>query len=163
MLGNDQNNRPFLIFLSGASLIIWGVISYQVWWGVHYEAPLPDNEPGFAVSFEDTAKTENTNKKIDFDSISRNPFHPILKKAKRRKARKPHVKSKPAPTLPPIFYVGYLGGQDKNLAIFETENGATKIVTKGDWIGEVKLLRVEATRAQVAFKKKTFFIPLKSN
>lgn len=140
--------------LSVVVLAIWGVIGYQI-----YSALNPSEEE-FAVPEVPVVFQSETNKIKDTFSIQNNYRDPFLGKLPEQKAqpvvqqvRKPVIKD--SIIFPTVAYQGMVQNAAGKEAVFSVSvNGVASILSVGQSIQEVSLIKGNAQEITVSYKGK---------
>lgn len=164
MKADSKQNKGFLLLLSVASLLVWGIILKQLFWGITFE---PDQA---VVEYRTATPPAVTPKNNYYDNFRkageplRNPF---------RGAGNPHPKKLPAtkktasqpqkiPT-PALSYVGYLEGHTGRLAILEGSKGQSFICAVGDSIDGMAVRKIDKLLVMASYKGHDFELRLSQN
>lgn len=142
MFKEVKNNKVFLVILTSASLVIWGVIVYQIIWGANYE---PEYVPVKRSNrYVPQASREKDNEFMESLAELRNPFMPAVIRAKQNfPVRRAAVTAKPKPPSLDMKYLGFLKDKSGSLAILEGQDGETKICEEGDRFAGMRVARIE--------------------
>jgi len=161
---NSKNNKFFLALLSGSSLVIWGIIVYQILWGMNYDSGMDDTGFSAPVKQQETVIESPGNEAFSGKGKNiRNPFKPAYIQQKQKSVPKPRPMKNiaPAPQPPEIRYIGFLADQRGCLAILETTNGNTSICSVGDSLQGIHLTKIERNQVSVSFKGRFLQLPLR--
>lgn len=167
----NQNNRFFISVLLIISIVVWGVIIYQIFESV--DSSQSNNVNG---DFSSQLAPDPLYKNIaTLDSIEisleieiRNPFQPVLLKenVKSRSDRtfKNNLLTTTIKTRPNFHLVGTLiSFTEKNKAIFEFEDGKTRICSLGDTINGFLVSQITVSYVRVVFNGRSFKLALGEN
>jgi len=162
MMATFKNNRWFIAVLTSVSLLVWGVIVYQIIWGVSYQPELK-------------SYSGNTDKNADKKSIppgyDSSLFHetahlrdPFQRKVKIEKA-KPVRQKKPVQVVvqiapPEMKYIGYLKDTEGPLALLELPQGETSISREGEIVQTFKIKSISKESVKLIKDGQDFVLPL---
>lgn len=167
MRGNIRNNKPFVLLLSSASLVIWGLVVYQVLWGIQYDPPEPERAASAVQLLPDTSVSGfDIDAWFENERNLRNPFAPA--RPKRRLQNKIPGKQKAVPPVPEkriprISFSGFLQDREGKLAVLETENGDSRIVAEGDSLQGVRLISINERYVLISVNDEQIELPLTPN
>ncbi|MFS4493181.1 hypothetical protein [Maribacter sp. 2308TA10-17] len=149
-----KNTKTYILL--GAVVLIWGVIGYRIFSSITSE-PERNTETG-AIDF----KPQPVQEKEKFSIVAdyRDPFLGTLPKKAKKKVKRSALKT-PLPPEIAVTYTGFVSDKDtKENIYFVTINGRQHIMSVGNEIEKVKLVRGNATSIKIRANKKTRTITL---
>jgi hypothetical protein len=154
-----QNNKGLLLVLLTASLLTWGMIGYQIIWGVSFEEEMA--EQFVPISADSTiGQPAYDDRFLAEVQYLRNPFREKRRPPKKI-ARKAKAASAPAAIKPPrLSFVGLLGDANGGLAIIGDKDGSTHICGIGDQVSGARLKSIEKSEVEMEFEGQVFVIRL---
>ena len=163
-----MKNKKLTYFLGLVVLIVWGMIIYRI-----FNSTTESDEGNH--NFANTVAKEPYNDYATFKDTThlllnyRDPFH--LKKGKDTTLieRNVHLKSFTSRNVQPIInwnfikYSGYIRNPGtKKLIALVNINGKNEMMSEGENVGNVKLIKNMRDSIKIIFKGKTKFIVMKS-
>ena len=154
-----QNNKALLLVLLTASLLTWGMIGYQIIWGVTFEEEMAEHfvPISAASTIDQPAYDDRFLAEVQY---LRNPFREKRRPLKRT-AKKAKTAPAPAAIKPPqLTFIGLLGDASGGLAIIGDKDGSTHICNIGDEVSGARLKSIGTSEVAMEFEGLVFVIRL---
>ena len=148
-MAKQKQHRHIILLLLGLSLVVWGVILKQLYWGITWQPEMPPLERQSTNSSAISSKSSLYGSGLNINRHLRDVFRPKLTVT-------PAVKKSPQLSLkvtpPQIKYIAFLADTRGNLALLADKYGQTKICAVGDSIGGVALQQIGKERIEGVYR-----------
>ncbi len=154
-----KSNRLVIFLLSSISLFVWGIILYQLIWGVNYDPSIEKSDmvrQEFKVDINMPAGYSDS-MFVNLKSI-RNPFAPKRKEKRKKKIKK--IETKEKPKAPDFKYIGFITDPKGNLALLSNANNETFIKREGEFINEICVKSISRDKVTISHKGHIFDIKI---